>query len=133
MTQEENDSLFLTYEMQGGIRINFYEHSTDDTSPLERVHLEKESNGKMTRKQIINVYCDKCKKVWENDLINEYDEFDQTTIKIGALMVCTNIFEVCDMLKELKINEQLKKELIEAYLDICIKKDSKISININID
>lgn len=132
MTQVENDSLFMSYEMEGGIRINFYEHSNNDTSPIERVHLEKERNGKMTRKQIVNVYCDNCKKVWLNNLIDEYDEFDQTTIKIGALMVCNNIFEVCDMLKELKINEELKKELIESYIDICTKKNSKISININL-
>lgn len=132
MTQLENDSLFLTFELEGGIKFYLYERANDeDTQPLERVHIEKEKNGKAIRKQIINVYCDKCKEAWLNDSINEYDDFDQTAIRIGALMVCTNRFEVYDMLKEMKGSEEFKREVLQAYIDECDKRKPSISIVIN--
>ena len=96
------------------IQINFSIHDTetslkDSKRVVSTYFLTNEYNEILTKKlQIIDIYIDNCYKIWYNDGIEEYNEYEQTIIRLGALHYITNNDEFRKCLGELKMDNDVK-------------------------
>ncbi len=102
------------------IQINFNDYDVDEDSKevIDKYYLQNKNEHILTEKlQIWNINIAKCYELWYNKNIENLSEEEQQIVKICALMYIKDkeTFERC--LEEIKMDEEIKRDIMEAEED----------------
>ena len=81
-------------------------------------------NHKFTDKlQIYHIDIEKCYNIWHNNNVKNYEKHDQIMIYLGALLCTENIIEFGNCLKEIPMDEKVKKDIETTNYDLNCNDD----------
>ena len=100
------------------IQINFNNYEVDESNPriVQRYFLKNEENHVLNEMiEIDQISLEKCYKAWYDKTVYKKEKKDQNIIKLGALLYMRDIKEIRSFIeKELKMEKELKEEIIDA-------------------
>ena len=114
-------------ELETVIQINFndYEVSRQNNKIINKYYFKNDNGEKLTEKlQIYHINIEKCKDIWYSGDINKYNNLERQVIRICTLMTLTDIEEFETCLKEIDMDEFVKKDI--EQIERMISADNEI-------
>lgn len=102
------------------LQINFNESQMSENNKIiDKYYIMNEDKHKLTNKfQIHHINIEKCYDIWYHKNVNKYDAYEREIIKIGALLKSETKETFVKCLEEIKMNEEVKKDIKSTVYDL---------------
>lgn len=108
------------------IQINFNTFSVDSKQQniIDKYYIQNNRGNKLTEKlQIYHINIENCKSIWYNQDMRKYSSEEQDIIRFCALMTLDDFDKIKKCLEEIKMSEDVKKNIEQTVENISYDDD----------